>query len=114
MAVDLREPSGAAPLLALGAAVRRIAGGAASDDALSSIAGAVAAATAADVVVIRVRVDDALEARAVEAASSAVAAELQGSRIPLTGGSPSTAEATLAVPIRAGEELAGRLELSRA
>jgi serine phosphatase RsbU (regulator of sigma subunit) len=118
MVVDVREGGGAAPLLALGAAVRRLADGAAGDDALRAIAEAVASATSSEVALIRVRVDDALEARAVVAASSAVAAELQGSRVAVAGDVEPVAagrlDVGLRVPIRAGEELVGRLEVYRA
>jgi serine phosphatase RsbU (regulator of sigma subunit) len=121
MVIDAHERGGAAsPLLALGAATRRLAGGAAVDDVLGAVATAVARATSSDIALIRVRVDDCLETRAVAASSPAVAAELQGSRVPVAGHDPDAAvrrlslAAAVAVPIGAADETVGRLELYRA
>jgi serine phosphatase RsbU (regulator of sigma subunit) len=107
-----------ASLLALGAAARRLADGAGRDEALRAVADGIAAATGSDVALIRLRAGDAFEARAVAAASQALAAELQGSRVAPEADPAVTAEqlalgASLAVPITAGDEVAGRIELYR-
>jgi serine phosphatase RsbU (regulator of sigma subunit) len=112
----------AVPLLALGSAARRLAAGAPLDEGLEAIADAVRRGTGADVVVVRL-VDDgahALEARTVAATSSALAAELQGSRLPL-GVEPDAAitaqrlglGAGVDVPIEVGDAIRGRLEVYR-
>src|SRR5919197_1362010 len=81
-------------------------------------------AAGADIAVLRV-VDDSsglLEARAVAASSTVIAAELQGSRIPPASDSGNGADATaerlglgvaLGLPIAIGERELGRLELLR-
>jgi serine phosphatase RsbU (regulator of sigma subunit) len=118
MVIDARERGKASPLLALGAAVRRLAEGAVADDALGAIAEAVGAATASDVAVIRVRIGEALEARAVVATSAALAAELRSSRVAATGtdepAPPAGLGAALVVPVRVEGRVVGRLELYRA
>src|SRR2546423_14195681 len=74
---------GAVALEGLTGALRRLAEGSSLDDALAAIAEAIAGAAAAEVVVVRVLDESgrSLEARAVSASSTSVAAELQGSRI---------------------------------
>ncbi len=113
----------AVPLLALGSAARRLAAGAPLEEGLQAIASAVRDGAGADVALIRL-VDDAthaLEARHVVATSSALAAELQGSRVPLGVDSDPAQVAQrlglgggLDVPILVGETLRGRLEVYRA
>jgi serine phosphatase RsbU (regulator of sigma subunit) len=127
MSVDQREISGAEnrdALEALAGALRRLAEGASLDEALRAIAEAVSEAAAADVAIVWVvdETEGLLEARAVAASSTAIAAQLQGSR---TGPSSNGAEgarvtgqrlgltSALELPIAlAGREL-GRLELLR-
>src|SRR5512132_4118909 len=77
-----RAAEGATALEALTGALRRMAEGGSPDDALEAIAEATAGATAAEAVVVRVHAEGGrwLEARAVSASSTSVAAELQGSR----------------------------------
>jgi serine phosphatase RsbU (regulator of sigma subunit) len=115
---------GAAALEALAAALRRLAEGTSLDEALRAIAAAASQAAGADIAVLRV-VDDSsglLEARAVAASSTVIAAELQGSRIPPASDSGNGADATaerlglgvaLGLPIAIGERELGRLELLR-
>jgi serine phosphatase RsbU (regulator of sigma subunit) len=114
---------GAAALGELARALRRIAEGSSVNDVLRSIADATLVAAAADVVVVRVLDDDGglLEARAVSAASTSVAAELQGSRTVPDAGSEAVRSArrrlgldvALELPIGFGERELGRLELFR-
>src|SRR2546430_4048453 len=107
----------------LARALRRVAEGSSLDDALRSIADATLVAAAADVVVVRVLDDEGalLEARAVSASSTSVAAELQGSRT-APGAGPDALRsagqrlgfgAALELPIGIGERELGRLELFR-
>src|SRR5947207_10311500 len=72
---------GAAALEALAAALRRLAEGGAAEDALQEIAEAAATGTGADLALVWVRGERSLEVRIVTAASTSVAAELQGSRV---------------------------------
>jgi serine phosphatase RsbU (regulator of sigma subunit) len=124
MIVDLgQQTSEGRGVQALGIALRRLAGGASAGDALLEIAEAVESSTGAEVVVLRVldEAGRAFEARAVAAASTAVAAELQASRVAAEAGGDSLiamAErlgltATLATPITVGNRVLGRLELLR-
>jgi serine phosphatase RsbU (regulator of sigma subunit) len=117
-----RQMDTAGALEALGSALRRIAEGAPRDDALRTIVDAVARSTGAEVVVLRVldELERTFEARAVAASSTAVAAELQGSRLPAeaTDGAPLDAVAerlgfgaSLAAPISVAGRMLGRLEL---
>src|SRR5256885_6360575 len=114
---------GAVALEGLTGALRRLAEGSSLDDALAAIAEAIAGAAAAEVVVVRVLDESgrSLEARAVSASSTSVAAELQGSRItPFADGDAlrSTGfrlglSVALALPIALGDGELGRLELFR-
>ena len=114
---------GAAALAALTSALRRLAEGSPLDDALETIAEAAAAAVSAEVVVVRVLDESrrSLEARAVSASSTSIAAELQGSRVaPYEDGDVlrSTGyrlglSVSLALPIALGDRALGRLELFR-
>src|SRR2546427_704616 len=127
MSIDRGRTKGAAEgakaLEALTGAIRRLAEGGSRDDALDAIAGATAAAAAAEVVVVRVLAEDGrwVEARAVSASSTSVAAELQGSRVePSADGDAlrSTGyrlgfDVALALPIALGGRELGRLELFR-
>ncbi len=72
---------GAAVLEALAAALRRLAEGGAAEDALQEIAEAAATGAGADLALVWVRGERSLEVRIVTAASTSVAAELQGSRV---------------------------------
>ena len=127
MSIDGSKPTGviggAAALEALAAALERLAAGGAVDDALEAIAEATVAVVDAEVVVVRV-LDEGegwLEARAVSASSTSVAAELQGSRATpfadgdalLSTGHRLGFEVALGVPIALGERPVGRLELFR-
>ena len=113
----------AAALGELARALRRIAEGSSLEDVLRSIADATLIAAGADVVVVRVLDEDGglLEARAVSAASTSVAAELQGSRTaPDTGqkavrlaGQRLGLDVALELPIGFGDRELGRLELFR-
>ncbi len=112
----------AAPLLALGAAARRLAEGAPLDDGLHAVAAALARATNADVALVRVLdgTSSVLEARAVFAVSRALGAELQGSRVPSgVESQPGLAAERLGLgvglqlPITVGNTEQGRLELYR-
>src|SRR5919198_422401 len=85
MSVDQGQMRGLEETEALGAlagALRRLAEGASLDDALRAIAEAVSRAARAEVAVICVLDETGawLEARAVAASSTSVAAQLQGSR----------------------------------
>jgi serine phosphatase RsbU (regulator of sigma subunit) len=109
----------ASALETLAAALLRLADGGSRDEVLQAIAQAAAGATAAEVAVVRV-LDPAghsLEARGVAAASKAVAAELQGSRVTAAGvgsvGRRLGLDVSFVVPISAGERDLGRLELFR-
>ena len=115
---------GEAPALEpLARALRRLAEGISVDEALRAIVDGTSAAASAEVVILRVLDESTgiLEARAVAASSTAVAAELQGSRtFPASEAkaSPSTGErlglaVSLEVPIALGEREVGRLELLR-
>src|SRR5947208_4085845 len=114
---------GAAALEGLTGALRRLAEGSSLDDALAAIAEAIAGAAAAEVVVVRVLDESgrSLEARAVSASPTSVAAELQGSRVaPFADGDAlrSTGfrlglSVALALPIALGDRELGRLELFR-
>ncbi|HKA27251.1 MAG TPA: GAF domain-containing protein, partial [Gaiellaceae bacterium] len=114
---------GAAALEALAGALRRLTAGDSLDDALEAIAGATVAAVGAEVAVVRVvgESGDWLEARAVSASSTSVAAELQGSRAaPLADADALLAtgrrlgfEVAFAVPIALGDHVLGRLEVFR-
>src|SRR5438132_3751808 len=77
-----RSTETAAALGELACALRRVAEGSSLEDVLRSIADATLVAAAADVVIVRILDDEgaSLEARAVSASSTSVAAELQGSR----------------------------------
>ena len=114
---------GAAALGELARALRRLAEGSSVDDVLRSIADATSVAVGADVVVVRVLDEGGslLEARAVSASSTSVAAELQGSRT-ATGAGPEALRSAghrvglgvaLELPIAFGERELGRLELFR-
>jgi serine phosphatase RsbU (regulator of sigma subunit) len=107
----------------LARALRRVAEGSSLDDVLRSIADATLVPAAADVVVVRVLDEEgaSLEARAVSASSTSVAAELQGSRT-APGAGPDALRsagqrlgfgAALELPIAIGERELGRLELFR-
>ena len=114
---------GATALEALTGALRRLAEGSSLDDALGAIADAAAAAAGAEVVVVRVLEEGGrlLEARAVSASSTSVAAELQGSRVaPAADGDALRSagyrlgfDIALALPIALGDRELGRLELFR-
>ena len=107
----------------LARALRRVAEGSSLDDVLRSIADATLVAAAADVVVVRVLNDEGglLEARAVSASSTSVAAELQGSRTAPGAGPDAFRSAgqrlgfgiALELPIAFGDRELGRLELFR-
>jgi serine phosphatase RsbU (regulator of sigma subunit) len=114
----------AAPLEALGGALRQLAEGRPVDEALRRIANVVSTWAAADVVVVRVldESDRSLDARAVVASSAAVAAGLQASRVPDTDDGDDALAAiarrlgldvVLELPIGMGERVLGRLELLR-
>jgi serine phosphatase RsbU (regulator of sigma subunit) len=112
----------------------RLAGSASLDEALNEIACAAGAAAGADLVIVRVLDSDGyLRARALTASSQALAAELEGSRYPLSdaagdgdGVTQALAESVertawrlgietgLVVPILAGGRALGSLELYRA
>jgi serine phosphatase RsbU (regulator of sigma subunit) len=123
MIVDARQDQAVrGSLQALGSALRRLAEGAPIDDALRAIVEAVADSTGAEVVVLRVLDDTraSFTARAVTASSTAIAAELQASRLPadvpiadaLSGMSERLGLGpSLAVPIVVGDDVLGRLEL---
>jgi serine phosphatase RsbU (regulator of sigma subunit) len=115
---------GEAPALEpLARALRRLAEGISVDEALRAIVDGTAAAASAEVVILRVLDESTgiLEARAVAASSTAVAAELQGSRtFPASEAKASTSTGerlglavSLEVPIALGEREVGRLELLR-
>jgi serine phosphatase RsbU (regulator of sigma subunit) len=114
---------GATAIEALTRGLSRLAEGGSPEDALEAIAEATAAATTAEVVVVRVLAEGGrwLEARAVSASSTSVAAELQGSRVaPFADGDAvrSTGhrlgfDVALALPITLGGRELGRLELFR-
>src|SRR6478672_6834684 len=114
---------GAAALGELARALRRISEGSSLDDVLRSIADATLVSAAADVVVVRVLDEDGglLEARVVSAASTSVAAELQGSRTAPDAGQKAVRlagqrlglDVALELPIGFGDRELGRLELFR-
>jgi serine phosphatase RsbU (regulator of sigma subunit) len=107
----------------LARALRRVAEGSSLDDVLRAIADATLVAAAADVVVVRVLDVEGglLEARAVSASSTSVAAELQGSRTAADAGPDALRSAgqrlgfgvALELPIAFGDRELGRLELFR-
>ena len=127
MSIDRGRTKGAAEgataLEALTGALRQMAEGGSPDDALEAIAEATAGATAAEAVVVRVLAEGGrwLEARAVSASSTSVAAELQGSRAaPFEDGDAVVSsghrlgfDVALALPIALGGRELGRLELFR-
>jgi len=80
-------------------------------DALAVYARAAAEVCGADVVVLRTLEDDTLAARAIHAASPALAALVAGSRVPV--GSFGEEGEALHLPVRLGDELLGSLELRR-
>src|SRR5436305_12009196 len=112
---------GAAALEALAAALRRLAEGGAAEDALQEIAEAAATGTGADLALVGVRGERALEARIVTAASTSVAAELQGSRVVdaraeeegLSIGPRLGLAVSMEFPIAVADHDLGRLELFR-
>jgi serine phosphatase RsbU (regulator of sigma subunit) len=120
-----QRPEGSVDALeVLGSALRRLAEGSADEDGLRTIAEAVSAATGAEVVVLRLLDELAgfFEAHAVAASSTAVAAELQGSRLAAETAAEHTLrpsaerlgfDVVLEVPIVAGDRVLGRLELLR-
>jgi serine phosphatase RsbU (regulator of sigma subunit) len=114
---------GGTALEALARAFSRLAEGGSLDETLEAIAAAAAASVAAEVVVVRV-VDESgrwLDARAVAASTTSVAAELRGSRAAASAdgdalrstGKRLGFDVALAVPIAVGEREVGRLELYR-
>jgi len=113
----------ATALEALAGALRRLAEGSSLDDTLAAIADAASAATGAGVAVVRVLDESgaSLEARAVSASSTSVAAELQGSRIaPSADGDVLRATGhrlglgvAFELPIVVAERELGRLQLFR-
>src|SRR5919206_162504 len=94
------EGQRAAALDAVAAATRALAEGPTLRGALATIAEAAASATGSDVVVARVLEADSgqLKARAVWAASAAVAAELEGSRFPAAELRPEEADEVAGLP----------------
>ena len=114
---------GATALEALAGALRHLAEGSSLDDALEAVADGAALAAGAEVVVVRVLDEStgSLEARAVSAASTSVAAELQGTRVaPSADGDALRATGhrlglgvALELPIELGERELGRLQLFR-
>ena len=106
----------------LARALRRLAEGSSVDDVLRLIADATCVAAGADVVVVRVLEEggNLLEARAVSASSTSIAAELHGSRTAACwtrgialGRASGRAHVALEPPIAFGERELGRLELFR-
>jgi serine phosphatase RsbU (regulator of sigma subunit) len=117
-----QQTSAAASMHALGSALRRLAEGATLDDALRALVDAVASSTGAEVVVVRAldEGENAFRARAVAASSTAVAAELQGSRVSASDADADAVSAlaerlglgaSLVVPIAVRNRILGRLEL---
>jgi serine phosphatase RsbU (regulator of sigma subunit) len=114
---------GATALEALAGALRRLAEGGSLDETLEAIAATTAASVATEVVVVRVLDESGrwLEARAVSASTTSVAAELQGSRAAAFAdgdalratGKRLGFDVALGVPIAVGERKLGRLELYR-
>jgi serine phosphatase RsbU (regulator of sigma subunit) len=112
---------GAAALEALAAALRGLAEGGAAEDALREIAEAAATGAAADLVLVWVRGERSLEARIVTAASTSVAAELQGSRVGDAGteeevrsiGRRLGLPVSIELPLTVADHDLGRLELFR-
>ena len=113
----------ATALKSLTAALRRLAEGSSLEEALGAIADAAAAATAAEVAVVRVldETGRSLEARAVSASSTSVAAELQGSRMATSADGDALRSTghrlglgvALGLPIALRDRELGRLELFR-
>jgi serine phosphatase RsbU (regulator of sigma subunit) len=114
---------GATALEALAGALGRLAEGVSLDETLEAIAAATAASVATEVVVVRVLDESGrwLEARAVSASTTSVAAELQGSRAAAfadgdalrSTGKRLGFDVALGMPIAVGERELGRLELYR-
>ena len=129
---------GAGALGAVAAVARAVAEAPTADDALAAVASAVASATHAAVALVRLRdpSDGTLVARAVFAPQAALAAELEGSRIPphelrelerdvidergelpdavRAAAARAGAASVLLVPIRVQGRLAGTIEVFRA
>ena len=114
---------------AFAAAGERLTHSSSLDEALKEVATAAAQAAGADLVIVRVlEPDGSLRARALTATSQVLSAELEGSRYPFAGGEVAEelarsvertaarvgAETGLVVPILAGEQTAGSIELYRA
>ena len=111
----------ATALEALAHALRRLADGSSLEDVLEAITEAAAAAAGADVAILRVREDggEVLEARAVAATSTSIAAQVLGSRV-IGSGNDARATArrlglpvSLELPIAARDDLLGCVELYR-
>src|SRR5439155_10771760 len=102
---------------------RHLAEGSSLDDVLEAVADAAALAAAAEVVVVRVLDEStgSLEARAVSAASTSVAAELQGTRLAASADGEALRATgyrlglgvALELPIELGDRELGRLQLFR-
>jgi serine phosphatase RsbU (regulator of sigma subunit) len=114
---------GATALEALAGALSRLAEGGSLDETLEAIAAATAASVSTEVVVVRVLDESGrwLEAHAVSASRTSVAAELLGSRAAAfadrdalrSTGKRLGFDVALGVPIAVGERELGRLELYR-
>jgi hypothetical protein len=113
----------ATALESLADALRLLAESSSLDQALAVIADAAARAVGAEVAVVRVLDQDnrSLQARAVSASSTSVAAELQGSRVPRSSDGDAMGSTghrlglgiALELPIALGERELGRLQLFR-
>ncbi|TMM33880.1 MAG: GAF domain-containing protein [Actinobacteria bacterium] len=113
----------ATALESLADALRLLAESSSLDQALAVIADAAARAVGAEVAVVRVLDQDngSLQARAVSASSTSVAAELQGSRVPRSSDGEAMGSTghrlglgiALELPIALGERELGRLQLFR-
>jgi serine phosphatase RsbU (regulator of sigma subunit) len=134
MAIELTRPAARSPLEALADASRALADETTLSGALRAVVRAAAAATGAELVVARVVDPDGRRAsiRCVQSASSALAAELEGSRVgveQLSGGETDErgnlppalrglvervgGGAALFMPVATGGEVVGSLELVR-